>query len=131
MCGAVIKMRRDQAARSTYWCPQCQPEPRSARDARLGEVSRRWSDDLDRPIDRYFGGEAVPGGDAQADAAACVHAVVEEHGRAIYVTHGTILSLYLASVVPSIDAGQFWTDLTNPDAREFADAPLSPLTPRA
>jgi endonuclease-8 len=26
-CGTTIKTRRDQTDRSTYWCPQCQPEP--------------------------------------------------------------------------------------------------------
>jgi endonuclease-8 len=26
-CGATISSRRDRAARSTYWCPRCQPEP--------------------------------------------------------------------------------------------------------
>jgi endonuclease-8 len=26
-CGAVVRSRRDRAARSTYWCSTCQPEP--------------------------------------------------------------------------------------------------------
>jgi endonuclease VIII len=26
-CGTTIVSRRDRAARSTYWCPRCQPEP--------------------------------------------------------------------------------------------------------
>jgi endonuclease-8 len=26
-CGTNISSRRDETARSTYWCPQCQPEP--------------------------------------------------------------------------------------------------------
>jgi endonuclease-8 len=26
-CGGTIRTRRDQAERSTYWCPRCQPEP--------------------------------------------------------------------------------------------------------
>ncbi len=26
-CGATITSRPDAAARSTYWCPRCQPEP--------------------------------------------------------------------------------------------------------
>jgi hypothetical protein len=42
--------------------------------------------------------------------------VVEQHGRAIYVSHGTVLSLYLASVVPDLDAVRFWRELRNPDA---------------
>jgi hypothetical protein len=35
---------------------------------------------------------------------------------ASYVSHGTVLSLYLASVVPSLNAMRFWTELRNPDA---------------
>ena len=31
-CGDTIRSRRDRAARSTYWCAACQPEPRSAGD---------------------------------------------------------------------------------------------------
>ena len=100
-------------------------------DERLREVERPWSDDLHGPLARYLRSEVVPGWEPQADAAARVRAVAGEHGRAIYVTHGTVLSLYVASIVRVIDAMQFWTDLTNPDAWELADGRLSLLTPRS
>jgi endonuclease-8 len=31
-CGATIAARRDAAARSTYWCPSCQPAPDTRRE---------------------------------------------------------------------------------------------------
>ena len=45
-----------------------------------------------------------------------MRAVTDEHRDAVYVTHGTALSLYLASVVPNLDPFGFWTGLQSPDA---------------
>ena len=85
-------------------------------DPRLAEVSRPWSDDLEDAVTRYLRGEVLEGWETQADATARVRAVVEERGRAVYVTHGTVLSCYLAAVVPGLDAVRFWSGLTSPDA---------------
>jgi broad specificity phosphatase PhoE len=93
-------------------------------DPRLQEVSRPWTDDLDGAIARYFRGEPVEGWEPQADARARLAAAVEDHGRAIYVSHGTVLSLHLASVVPTLDAMGFWAGLTSPDAWRLEGAGL-------
>jgi broad specificity phosphatase PhoE len=85
-------------------------------DPRLREVSRPWTDDLDESVTRYFRGETVDDWEPQSAARARIIDVVEQHGRAIYVSHGTLLSLYLASVVPDLDALPFWSGLRNPDA---------------
>jgi hypothetical protein len=34
----------------------------------------------------------------------------------VVVTHGTVLSLWLGSVLPDFDALAFWSDLRMPDA---------------
>ena len=85
-------------------------------DPRLAEVSRPWTGDLEQSIARYFAGERLEGWEPQDAARARVEGAIEDHGRAIYVSHGTVLSLYLASVVPSLNAMRFWSELRNPDA---------------
>jgi broad specificity phosphatase PhoE len=79
-------------------------------------VWRPWTDDLNASVARYFLGETLDGWEPQAVAGARVQSVVDEHGDVLYVTHGTVLTLYLASVVPTLDAMSFWTALTTPDA---------------
>ena len=98
-------------------------------DARLAEVSRPWSDDLDAAISRYFGAESLDGWEPQADVRARMQAVVADHGDAIYVSHGTVLSLYLASLVPALEAMRFWSELRNPDAWELDGSRLSRVSP--
>jgi broad specificity phosphatase PhoE len=88
-------------------------------DPRLGEVARPWTDAIEGAVARYLRGEAIEGWESQADARARFRSVVDDHGRAIYVTHGTVLALYLASIVPTLDALQFWSELRNPDAWEL------------
>lgn len=97
-------------------------------DARLGEVFRPWSNDVEESIRRYFAGEVLEGWEPQAEARARIQAVVNEHGRAIYVSHGTVLSLYLASAVPALNAMRFWTELRNPDAWESEGTSLVRLS---
>jgi hypothetical protein len=41
---------------------------------------------------------------------------VKDHGPAIFVTHGTVLTIYLASIAPDIDAMTFWSGLSTTDA---------------
>lgn len=99
-------------------------------DPRLAEVSRPWTnDDLEASITRYFLGEPLDGWEPQADARARIEAEVGEYGRAIYVTHGTVLSLSLSSIVPALNAMRFWTDLTNPDAWQVDGDRLVRLSP--
>ena len=97
-------------------------------DPRLREVSRPWTDDLDDSVTRYLGGEAVDDWEPQSEARARIAGVVEQKGRAIYVSHGTVLSLYLASVVPDLDALRFWSELRNPDAWRLEDKGLVRLS---
>jgi endonuclease-8 len=49
-CGTTIRTRRDQAARSTYWCPRCQPEaPDGPGEALAGRIAVRSArDDANR-----------------------------------------------------------------------------------
>ena len=85
-------------------------------DDRLVEIRRPWTDDIERDVARYLRGEEVSEWEPQRDALARFEATLAERGEAIYVTHGTVLSLYLGSVVPDLDAFAFWQNLTMPDA---------------
>lgn len=85
-------------------------------DARLAEVSRPFVDDLQDSIVSYLAGETVDGWEPQSRAIARLHASVADHGDAIYVTHGTVLSLFVAAQCPALDAHTFWADLRTPDA---------------
>jgi len=97
-------------------------------DPRLREVSRPWTDDLDASIARYFRGQPVDDWELQSNACARMKAVVRDHGRAIYISHGTVLSLHLASVVTTLDATRFWTELRNPDAWQLDELRLVRLS---
>lgn len=86
--------------------------------------------DMSRAIEtaKFFARPTIEGWELQADARARFEAVVNEHGRAIYVTHGTVMTLYLASVEPTLDATRFWTDLRIPDAWELDASGLRRLS---
>jgi len=87
------------------------------RDPRLREVERQWTSDLDVLIRRYFAGESIRGWESQTDVVARVSAVVDEFGDdALYVGHGTSLTLYFKDRFPGLDAYGFWAQLRNPDA---------------
>jgi broad specificity phosphatase PhoE len=85
-------------------------------DARLAEVSRPFVSDLRDVIARYLSGLPVEGWEPQADAIARIESSVAEHGDAIYVTHGTVLALFMASRCTGLDAHSFWARLRSPDA---------------
>jgi broad specificity phosphatase PhoE len=85
-------------------------------DPRLNEIGRPWAEDISESLEQYFLGEEVDGWEAQEDACARMQACIEEHGDAIYVSHGTVLSLYLASVVPKMNGMRFWRGFRHPDA---------------
>lgn len=85
-------------------------------DARLREVSRPFVEDPSMSLSHYLSGRPVDGWEAQNNAIARIDAAVTEHGEAIYVTHGTVLSLYMATRCQTLDAYSFWTALQNPDA---------------
>lgn len=97
-------------------------------DARLGEVARPWSDDFDDAVARFLAGEAIAGWEPQSEARARFKAALDEHGDAIYVTHGTVLTLFLMAVVPGFDAIAFWTSMAFPDAWLLDTEGLSRLT---
>jgi len=84
-------------------------------DARLTEVSRPWTDDLHAAVTRYLFGEPLQDWEPQVVARARFSKVVEEYGRVIYLSHGTVLSLYLASVMPTLSAMTFWAELSSPN----------------
>jgi broad specificity phosphatase PhoE len=85
-------------------------------DARLREVSRPWTDDVERALARYFEDAVLDGWEPQAEVRTRMQSVVDDYGAAIYVSHGTALSLYLASVAPALRAMAFWNRLRSPDA---------------
>lgn len=89
-------------------------------EPRLAEVSQPWTDDLEGCLVRYFAGERIAGWEAQDAARARLQSVVDEHGEAIYVSHGTLLTLYLASARPTVDAMEFWAALASPSAWQVA-----------
>jgi hypothetical protein len=97
-------------------------------DARIREVPRPWAGDFADACRRYLLGEALPGWEPQRAARTRFAAAVAEHGDAVYVTHGTVLAPYLASVVPALDAVRFWTELSFPGAWALtADGTLTHL----
>ena len=94
-------------------------------DQRFDEVGRPWYDDpaeMRSDAIRYLHGQPVLGWETQAEAtarfsAAVADAVVAVAGRLpVLVTHGTVLSLWLASAVENFEAASFWVDLEFPDA---------------
>ena len=68
------------------------------------------------PDARREEGPAARKREPQADAIARIEDSVAEHGEAIIVTYGTVLSLFVASRFPDLDARSFWDDRRNPDA---------------
>lgn len=85
-------------------------------DTRLAEVTRPFLAETEESFAVYFSGQAVDGWEPQSDAIARIEASVADHGDAIYVTHGTVLSLFIASRCRALDAYSFWAHLWNPDA---------------
>lgn len=83
-------------------------------DSRLREVSRPWIHDPDEfraHSHRYLAGETLAGWEPQSEALARF----AEAADGIVVSHGTVMSLFVASRV-GIDPIEFWSGLTMPDA---------------
>jgi broad specificity phosphatase PhoE len=96
-------------------------------DSRLAEVERPWTDDFEPAVARYLAGQHLDGWEPQDDARARFRAVVAEHGNAIYVSHGTVLTLYVASVVADLDSFEFWQSLASPGAWQIDDSSITRL----
>ncbi|MGE3449281.1 MAG: histidine phosphatase family protein [Microbacteriaceae bacterium] len=88
-------------------------------DPRLAEVSRPFVTQLEARVRTYFAGHPVEGWEPQSEAIARFDASLAQHGEAVYVTHGTVMSLYVASRCRRVDAYAFWAGLRNPDAWTF------------
>lgn len=84
------------------------------------EVERPWYDDgegLARDAQRWFAGEAVAGWDSLAGAIERFGRGLEECGDSVVVvTHGTVMTAWLASIGATSDPFAFWQDLRMPDA---------------
>lgn len=88
-------------------------------DGRLREVSKPWisdPDDFDSASRSYLSGETLPGWEPQSE----VVARFGEAAEGIVVSHGTVMSLFVASRV-GVDPIEFWAALTMPDAWVLED----------
>lgn len=63
-------------------------------DDRLREVRRPWSDDYAADVERYLGGEDLPGWEPRATALERLHAALDGF-EGVAVTHGLAISLFL------------------------------------
>lgn len=89
-------------------------------DPRFGEVSKPWyerAEDHRSAAVRYLQGEWLDRWEPRADAIERFGAALMDLGNAsrIIATHGTVMSLWLSSVV-DVDPVAFWLDLRFPDA---------------
>jgi broad specificity phosphatase PhoE len=89
--------------------------------ADLGEVASPWftnREDHRAATVRYLDGDALDGWEPASAAVTRFGAALESLAgdTAIVVSHGTVMSLWLRSVDPDIDAVAFWHQLTLPDA---------------
>jgi len=90
-------------------------------DKRLVEIEKPWYDEAQahaQAVTKYLSGEHLDAWEPQGDALARFTAVIDDHATSslILVTHGTVLSLWLAQVLSNFDAAAFWSSLTMPDA---------------
>lgn len=88
-------------------------------DGRLGEVRRPWTATGHREaVLAYLGGAELPGWETRAEALTRFRDGIEAlpSGEVALVTHGTVMTLFVASVVDGLDAPAFWSQLTMPDA---------------
>lgn len=89
-------------------------------DDRLREVSKPWYPDAaghEADAILYLQGSELPGWEPQLEAIERFSAAVERSDRfAALVTHGTVMSLWLASRLKSFDPVAFWLELRFPDA---------------
>jgi broad specificity phosphatase PhoE len=96
-------------------------------DCRLREVERPWVDQgFDDEVHRYLRGGAIPGWEPRAEVVRRVCEVLSEvvaDKRVAIVTHGTAMTLYLATVAP-VDPVEFWCALRMPDVWSVANGRL-------
>lgn len=96
-------------------------------DARLREISRPWISDPEAfkvSVQRYLDGEDVDGWEPQRVALGRF----AEAARGLVVSHGTIMSLFVASIA-NVDANAFCSALRMPDAWELTGRNLRRLEP--
>lgn len=96
-------------------------ESSPAIDGRLGEVSKPWypnAPDHEADAVQYLRGAEVAGWEHQHEATTRFGAALAEVADPFVavVTHGTVMSLWLAVVVEDFDPVSFWLDLRFPDA---------------
>lgn len=89
-------------------------------DARFGEISHPWIE-LGRAekVLAYLDGEDHEGWEPANVATARFAGALEALGRTatpLVVTHGIVMSLFVATISADIDAAAFWRELTMPDA---------------
>ena len=87
----------------------------------FAEVAKPWYDDPadhQRAARRYLAGEELEGWEPLADAVERFDAGVASVGAAgsLIVTHGTVMTAWLGSVLLLDDPGGFWSELGMPDA---------------
>lgn len=88
-------------------------------DLRLGEVRRPWVESGHREaVLAYLRGEASPGWETREEAVGRFREGLESlpTREPAVVTHGTVMTLFVASVVADVDAPGFWSNLEMPDA---------------
>ncbi len=96
------------------------PTASTRAEPRVGEVRRPWIDDGDYAAVavRYLKGEAIDGWESQQAVRSRLDAALMGHGdgRAVCVTGGLAMTVWLASMWPDLDVETTWRDLTFPDA---------------
>jgi broad specificity phosphatase PhoE len=96
--------------------------PREARvDPRASEVTRPWYDDaavFRDAVRTYLTGGEVEGWEPIHAARGRFEAMVQESGSEllVVVSHGTVMSAWLAGRIPELVPSQFWEHLRMPDA---------------
>ena len=80
-----------------------------------GAEERGW-EPRERVVRRFGAAVQVAGVDADSRVALPGPAPTEGRDYVVVVSHGMAMSLWIASVVPSLDVVQFWRSLTFPDA---------------
>lgn len=89
-------------------------------DERFGEVRRPWYADeaaFESDVGEYLRGAAISGWEPLDRSVARFDAAISELRRpAVVVSHGTVMSAWLADRIPGFDPVPFWQSLTMPDA---------------
>jgi broad specificity phosphatase PhoE len=92
----------------------------------LREVGKPWFDDeadLHRAAAAYLGGEVLLGWELLAAAVARFCRVIDQldsQRDAVVVTHGMVMTAWLAAIGLVADGYRFWLRLTQPDAWEVS-----------